>query len=102
MLATGLISPVVRLYARGLPAARPRNSRTGEELRRSLLNQSFVAEAGEPVNIQFATEPRELPLGVLPRRLLYRGARINQRRFSAQDFSQFAVADEVERLGFFT
>ena len=47
------------------------------------------------MNIFLAPEPRELPLGVLPRRLLYRSAGISQRHLAAQNFSQFAVASAL-------
>ena len=62
-------------------------------------DRRIIAKAGEPVHERLLAEPGELALGVAARGLgnCFRGGSERDRAFEVR--AQFAVADEVERLG---
>ncbi len=71
----------------------------GEEVEDLELESGVVAEAGEPGDIGFAPEPRELPLCVTASGLLDFGFRGVERKFVAKDGAKLAIADEIETFG---
>src|SRR5436853_4179771 len=72
-----------------------------EPCERLLLNDRVIPKAGEPVDTGFTFEPGELALGIAARRLLNSHASSVKRHLSAKHCAEFAVADEIERLGVF-
>ena len=65
------------------------------------LGLRVVAEAREPMDVWFAAKPGELTLCVLPSCLLDGSACGFEGDFAAEVSAQFAIANEIKRLGVF-
>src|SRR5580704_14697376 len=89
----------LRHYTRSASLRRLGNALLAEPTARFVLQAWIIAKAGEPVNAGIFAEPCHLALGVAPRGLLNRHARVFERLLSAQDLAQLAIPDEIERLG---
>ncbi len=66
-----------------------------------MLQERIVSKSSEPVHSRFAAKPGELAFRVAAGSLLNRSACLVHRESAPQDFTQFAVADKVERFGVF-
>src|ERR1700676_3650174 len=88
-------------YPRSASLRRLGNALLADPAARFVLHSRIIAKTGEPVNAGIFPEPCNLALCVAPRGLLNRHAGLIEILFSAQNFAQLAISDEIERFGVF-